>query len=104
MPKYQCAQLGRQCPRAQTGEEFEIKPGASFQCALSSPDPQCREKLLEVRGRKLSPKLKLALVAVPVAVLGVGAWFFLGAGPNSSPKTGVEQLLIEVWPWLKNTP
>lgn len=102
MPKYQCAQYGL-CPRADSCEEFLIKPGDSFQCARSSPDPNCREKLEEVGGKGLSPKLRLVLIAVPVALLiSIGAWMLIG--PGGQPKATVEQLLTDVWPWLKNTP
>jgi hypothetical protein len=102
MPKYQCVQFGL-CPRADACEEIVIKPGDSFQCARSSPDPKCREQLEEVRGRK--PRLNLVLIAVPVALLlGIGAWIFMGTGSPPSSKASVEQLLVEVWPWLKNTP
>lgn len=105
MPKYQCVQYSI-CPRADACEEIEIKLGDSFQCGRTPADLKCREQLIEVRGN-LSPKLKSALVAVPIAaLLGVGAWMLIGSSKGDGkrqPQANVEQLLTDVWPWLKNT-
>jgi hypothetical protein len=106
MPKYQCVQFGL-CSRADACEEFEIKAGDSFQCARGSPDPGCREQLVEIRGGRLPPQAKMAIIAVPIAaVLGLCAWMLIGlseADAQHKARANVEQLLIDVWPWLKST-
>jgi hypothetical protein len=105
MAKYQCTQLSV-CPRADACEEIEIKPGVSFQCGRNPPDPKCREQLLEIRGRRLSPKLRILLIAILFSVLlGSGAWMMMGFSKTADQRkseANAEQLLIDVWPWLKS--
>ena len=92
MAKYQCIQFGI-CPRADACEEIEIKPGETFECPRH--DPKCREQLMEIRGGKFSPKLKMALIAVPIVLLlGFGAWAMLGSKKPAS-QASVEQMLTD---------
>lgn len=101
MPKYQCIKFG-QCSLADAGKDIEIGEGDSFQCGCTPADPKCRENLELVTGGTVSPTLKLVLVAVPIAaLLAFGAWRLIGGGGQPQPPASVEQLLTDVWPWLR---
>lgn len=97
MPNYQCINFG-QCAKADSGEEIEIQPGAETTC------PQCGQKLESVERKKISPRMKLVLVAVPVAlVLAALLWFLFSGQPKASPSETVEDALVHVWPWLEKS-
>lgn len=100
MPKFQCVQFGI-CPRADACEEIQIDEGVAFECARK--DPKCREQLVEIHAKK--GWKKVALIALPVVVvIALTAWW-LNREPSqtstSKSQTSVEQLLTDVWPWLK---
>jgi hypothetical protein len=106
MAKHQCVQFGV-CPRADSGECFEVN--ADFRCARNPEDPECRNKLEAVEGGRSGGKLslKLGIPAVLLVVVGVAIFFATrepgqskGAPPAKTPPT-VEELLKEVWPWLR---
>lgn len=71
-----------------------------FKCPRN--DPKCREQLVEVGG---SGTLKrLALIGLPIlAVLGALIWWMWGTpeSPSKPSEQNVEQMLTDVWPWLK---
>lgn len=104
MAKHQCVQFGV-CPRADRGECFEVN--ADFKCGRNPEDPDCHSKLEEVQnsgGKGLV--LKIVIPAALVLVVGVALFFLLGQDveSKSSPEAQqptVEELLQEVWPWLK---
>lgn len=104
MAKHQCVQFGV-CPRADSGECFEVN--ADFKCGRSPEDPDCQSKLEDVQnvgGKGLA--LKVGIPAALLLIVGVALFFLLGKDGNSqsSPpaqKPTAEDLLQEVWPWLK---
>ncbi|MCB1129569.1 MAG: hypothetical protein KDN05_00470 [Verrucomicrobiae bacterium] len=104
MAKHQCVQFGV-CPRADSGECFEVN--ADFKCGRNPEDPDCLSKLEEVLdagGKGLA--LKVGIPVALLAVVGVALFFLLGSGNDpkaSTPaqKPSAEELLQEVWPWLK---
>lgn len=92
MAKFLCVQFGI-CPRADACEQISLKPGDNHNCPRN--DPKCREQLVEIGGG-LPRIVKIGLIAVPVAaVIAFGVWSLVG------PSKTVEQLLTDVWPWLK---
>ena len=98
MPRYQCVQFGS-CPRADACEKIEIKSNRLFKCPRK--DPSCRQQLVELRSE---PGLRIALISVTVAALiGLGVWRLWPPPDHIKPPT-VEQLLTEVWPWLRSGP
>ena len=104
MAKHQCVQFGV-CPRADRSECFEVD--ADFTCSRTPEDPDCRSKLEELKGGGGGKGLLLK-AGVPAALLavGVGLFFIFGESakptpsPASTPPT-VDELLKEVWPWLR---
>jgi hypothetical protein len=105
MAKYQCVQFGV-CPRADNGECFEVN--SDFRCGRSPEDPDCQSKLEDVqKAGSNGLALKVGIPLVLLAVVGTGLFFVLNSeeNPNSpSPeqKPTAEELLQEVWPWLKS--
>lgn len=105
MAKNQCVQFGV-CPRANSGECFEVN--SDFKCGRNPEDPDCQNKLEEVQtagGKGLA--LKVGIPLVLLVVIGAGLFFVLKSDENpSSPspeqKPTAEELLQEVWPWLKS--
>ena len=96
MPRYQCVQFGS-CPRADACEQIEIKSNGLFKCPRK--DPSCRQQLVELRSE---PGLRIALISLPVAALiGLGVWLMILTMCRVPPQPTVEQLLTDVWPWLK---
>lgn len=114
MPRYQCVQFGS-CPKADACEKIEIKSNELFKCPRK--DPSCRQQLVELRSwlekarqSIQDPKpgrpsgLRIALISVTVAALiGLGVWRLWPPPDHIKPPT-VEQLLTEVWPWLRSGP
>lgn len=104
MAKHQCVQFGV-CPRADSGECFEVN--ADFKCGRNPEDPDCHSKLEEVQdagGKGLA--LKVGIPAVLLLLVGVALFFLLGNDGGSQPTPAAQQptaeeLLKEVWPWLK---
>lgn len=105
MSKHQCVQFGV-CPRADSGECFEVN--ADFKCGRSPEDLDCQTKLEEVSGGGGGKGIALK-VGIPAALfVVVGVTLFLVYGRDGEPqadpssaKPTVEELLQEVWPWLK---
>lgn len=101
MAKHQCIQFGV-CPRADTSDCFEVD--STFTCSRSPEDPDCRAKLEELKTANGS---KMALkIGVPTLILlvGAGAYFYFSRPaetPVSSTPPTVDELLKEVWPWLR---
>lgn len=104
MDKHQCVQFGV-CPRADSGECFQVN--ADFKCGRNPEDPDCQNKLEELRdtgGKSLA--LKVGLPAALLLIVGVAMFFLLGKDGDSKPSPAAQQptaeeLLQEVWPWLK---
>lgn len=106
MAKHQCVQFGV-CPRADRGECFEVN--ADFRCERDPEDPDCQSKLEEVGGSsgRRGLLLKMGIPAVLLVIVGVAIFFATresgqskgNPSPASSPS--VEELLKEVWPWLR---
>ena len=105
MAKHQCVQFGI-CPRADSGECFEVN--ADFKCGRGPEDPDCQSKLEEVHdagGKGLA--LKIGIPATLLVVVGVALFFLLGKDGNSQSSAAAQQptaedLLQGVWPWLKS--
>ena len=95
MPRYQCVQFGI-CQRADANEEFEIKPGETCQCPRN--DPHCQGQLIVLEKPKKRWPLYVGPGVIAAALVGLGLWHEMKPVPKPTP----EQLLIEVWPWLKH--
>jgi hypothetical protein len=104
MTKHQCVQFGV-CSRADSGECFEVN--SDFKCGRNPEDPDCQSKLegLEAGGSK-GLAFKIGIPVILLVAIGGSILFLMGNRDNANPpspeqKPTVEELLQQVWPWLK---
>ncbi len=103
MAKHQCVQFGV-CPRADRNECFEVD--TDFACSRTPEDPDCRGKLEELKGGGGKGLLLKAGIPAALLAVGVGLFFIFGKSPTPTPAPAstpptVDELLKEVWPWLR---